>query len=130
MNKSIVLATDPSRLASLRLRFGAHLRRANSAPMLAAPRDPGGSTAIDDRFIHERALTGSHFPQRRYREQRAHHSKAHRALVDLSLHLDAQPVPCAGNSARELVLISSIDDQCPMPTFNVTATNGALELHW
>ena len=56
MSKSIVLAADPSWLASLRLRSGAHLRRANSAPVLAAPRDPGGSTAIFDRFTHSRAL--------------------------------------------------------------------------
>ena len=110
MSKSFALAADPSWLASLRLRSGARLRRANSAPVLprppsgisppsgtskgrkghqgsprppsgisppsgtskgrkghrglprvarvvAAPRDPGGSTAIFDRFTHSRALT-------------------------------------------------------------------------
>ena len=55
MSKSIVLAADPSWLASLWLRSGAHLRRANSAPVLASPRDPGGSAAIFDRFTHSRA---------------------------------------------------------------------------
>ncbi len=77
MSNSIVLAADPSRLASLRLCSGTHLRRANSAPVLphrglpplrglprvarvvAAPRDPGGSTAIIDRLTHSRALTST-----------------------------------------------------------------------
>ena len=57
MSTSVVLAADPSWLASLQLRSGAHLRRANSAPVLAAlaiqaarPRSTIGST-------HSRALT-------------------------------------------------------------------------